>query len=155
VKFSTNESSTTAHAPIHPDYQFINPATLKQEDEICFIRAQNCCVCYVDIVDSTNVTSSISNPEKVRKYYEIFLNTMAAIARNFGAKIIKNVGDCLILYYPRTSDLSNKSAFNDVLECCITMIDARNTINQKMHEEEVPSLSYRISADYGRVEVAR
>jgi two-component system response regulator ChvI len=41
---------------------------------------------------------------------------------------------------------------NYVLECCITMIEARNTINQK---EELPSISYRISADYGRVEVAR
>ena len=35
------------------------------------------------------------------------------------------------------------------------MIEARNTINQKLHEEGLPSLSYRISADYGRVEVAR
>ena len=130
-------------------------STQKEEDEISFIRAQNCCVCFIDIVDSTRVTSSINSPEKVRKYYEIFLNTMAAIARNFGAKIIKNVGDCLILCYPRTSDTSNKSAFNDVLECCITMIEARNTINQKLHEEGLPSLSYRISADYGRVEVAR
>jgi hypothetical protein len=56
---------------------------------------------------------------------------MAAIGRNFGAQIIKNVGDCLILCYPRTSDASNKSAFNDVLEC-ITMIESRNTINQVM-----------------------
>jgi two-component system, OmpR family, response regulator ChvI len=125
-----------------------------QEDEISFVRAQDCCVCFVDIVDSTRVTSSINNPEKVRKYYEIFLNTMAAISRNFGAKIIKNVGDCLILCYPRTSDTSNKSAFNDVVGCCITMIEARNAINQKLHEEGLPSLSYRISADYGR-EVAR
>jgi two-component system, OmpR family, response regulator ChvI len=125
------------------------------QDEISFVSAQDCCVCFVDIVDSTRVTSSINSPEKVRKYYEIFLNTMAAISRNFGAKIIKNVGDCLILCYPRTSDTSNKSAFNDVLECCITMIEARNTINQKLHEEGLPSLSYRISADYGRVEVAR
>ena len=137
----------------HPIENIVN--TQKEEDEISFIRAQNCCVCFVDIVDSTRITSSINNPEKVRKYYEIFLNTMAAIARNFGAKIIKNVGDCLILCYPRTSDTSNKSAFNEVLECCITMIEARNTINQKLHEEGLPSLSYRISADYGRVEVAR
>jgi sugar/nucleoside kinase (ribokinase family) len=74
-----------------------------QEDEISFVRAQDCCVCFVDIVNSTRVTSSINNPEKIRKYYEIFLNTMAAISRNFEAKIIKNVGDCLILCYPRTS----------------------------------------------------
>jgi two-component system response regulator ChvI len=156
VKISTNKSSTTAHTPIHSASQIINSARFKkEEDEIFFIGAQNCCVCFVDIVDSTKVTSSISNPEKVRKYYEIFLNTMAAIAKNFGAKIIKNVGDCLIFCYPRTSDPSNKSAFNDVLECCMTMIEARNTINQKLHEEELPSVSYRISADYGRVEVAR
>ena len=141
---------------MHSASELINSARFeKEEDEICFIRSQNCCVCFVDIVDSTRVTSSINNPEKVRKYYEIFLNTMAAIARNFGAKIIKNVGDCLIFCYPRTSDPLDISAFNDVLECCITMIEARNTINQRMHEEELPSLSYRISADYGRVEVAR
>jgi two-component system, OmpR family, response regulator ChvI len=103
----------------------------------------------------TWVTSSINNPEKIRKYYETFLNTMAAIAKNFGAKIIKNVGDCLILSHPKTSGPLDISAFNDVLECCITMIEARNTINQKMHEEELPSISYRISAEYGRVEVAR
>jgi hypothetical protein len=80
---------------------------------------------------------------------------MAAIARNFGAKIIKNVGDCLILSYPKTSGPLDISAFNGVLECCITMIEARNTINQKMHEEEMPSISYRVSAEFGRVEVAR
>jgi hypothetical protein len=53
VKIPTNESSTTAEASIHSASQFINPARLKEEDEIRFIRAQNCCVCYVDIVDST------------------------------------------------------------------------------------------------------
>jgi two-component system, OmpR family, response regulator ChvI len=133
----------------------LHSAELKREDEICFIRSQNCCVCFVDIINSTRITSNINKPQKVRKYYEIFLNTMAAIAKSLRAKIIKNVGDCLIFCYPETSDLSNKSAFNDVLECCVTMIDAHNTINQKLHEEELPPLSYRISADYGRVEVAR
>ena len=139
-KISTNESSAPTH--VSDASQPIKSAGFKKEDdEICFIRAQNCCVCFVDIVDSTRITSSINNPEKVRKYYGIFLNTMAAIARNFGARVIKNVGDCLIFYYPRTSDPSNKSAFNDVLECCITMVDARDTINQKLHEEELPLLS--------------
>ena len=84
-----------------------------------------------------------------------FLTQWLAIARNLGAKMIKNLGDCLIFCYPETSDPFNKYAFNDVLECCITMIEARNIINQKLHEEVLPSLSYRISADYGRVEVAR
>jgi class 3 adenylate cyclase len=134
-KISTNESSTTTH--VSDASQIINSAGFKKEDdEISFIRAQNCCVCYVDMVNSTRITSTIDNPEKVRKYYGIFLNTMAAIARESEAKIIKNVGDCLIFCYPRTSDTSNKSAFNDVLECCITMVEARDTINQKLYEEE-------------------
>ena len=146
---AANESPTNYPNPSDQNSQ------AAETEEVSFIRSQNCCVCFVDIVNSTRITSTIDNPEKVRKYYGIFLNTMAAIARGLGAKIIKNVGDCLIFCYPRTSDPSNKAAFNDVLECCITMVEARDTINQKLHEEELPSLSYRISADYGRVEVAR
>ena len=46
---------------------------------------------------------------------------MAAIARNFDAKVIKNTGTSLIYYFPKTSDSSNLSAFRDVLECGITM----------------------------------
>jgi CheY-like chemotaxis protein/class 3 adenylate cyclase len=125
------------------------------EDEVRFFGSQNCCVCFVDIVNSTKITSQINGSEKIRRYYEIFINSMAAIATNFGAKIIKNVGDCLIFYYPETSDSYNKSAFRDVLECCITMVEANHTINAKLTEEHLPSLSYRISADYGRVEIAR
>jgi two-component system response regulator ChvI len=127
----------------------------REEDEISFTGSQKYCVSFVDIVDSTQVTSNIENPEKVRKYYEIFLNTMAAIARNYGAKIVKNVGDCLIFYFPETSDLNNEYSFKNVLECCITMQEARSTINEKLEQEQLPSISYRVSSDYGRVEVAR
>jgi two-component system, OmpR family, response regulator ChvI len=154
-KISTDDSSTTNTNILNRSQPINSLGVKKEEDEICFIGAQNCCVCFVDIVNSTGITSSINTPEKVRRFYEIFLNTIAAIARESGAKIIKNVGDCLIFYYPGTADPSNKSAFNDVLECCITMVEARETINRKLHEEELPSLSYRISVDYGRVEVAR
>ena len=110
----------------------------------CFIHSQNCCVCYVDMVNSTQVTAEIIDPEKLRKYYGIFLNTIAAIARNFRAKIIKNAGDCLIFYFPETIDSTNESAFRDVLECCITMISARCTINTKLYQEKLTSVSYRI-----------
>jgi len=125
------------------------------EDEVRFFGSRNCCVCFVNIVDSTKITSQINSSEKTRRYYEIFINTMAAIARNFGSKVLKNVGDCLIFYYPETSDSHNKSAFKDVFECCITMVEAHDTINQKLTEEQLPSVSCRISADYGRVEIAR
>ncbi|MDQ3717562.1 MAG: response regulator, partial [Thermoproteota archaeon] len=83
------------------------------------------------------------------------INTMAALARNYGAKIVKSAGDALIFYFPQTSDASsNEAAFNDAFECFTTMILARDIINAKMHSDSLPSVSYRISADYGKVEVA-
>ena len=108
------------------------------------------------MVDSVGFTFQINDAEKIRKYYSIFINTMAAIARNFGAKIIKNTGTSLVYFFPKTSSSDNQSAFRDVLECGITMIAASDLINEKLREEGgFPPLYYRISADYGRVEVAR
>lgn len=80
---------------------------------------------------------------------------MAAIARNSGANIIKNTGDSLIYYFPRTSDPTHISAFKGVIECGLTMIAVSPIINAKLQEELLPPLYYRISADYGRVEVAK
>jgi CheY-like chemotaxis protein len=108
------------------------------------------------MVDSVEFTFQINDAEKIRKYYSIFINTMAAIAKNFGAKIIKNTGTSLVYFFPKTSSSNNQSAFRDVLECGITMIAASDVINEKLREEGgFPPLYYRISADYGRVEVAR
>ncbi|HZA47361.1 MAG TPA: response regulator [Nitrososphaera sp.] len=115
----------------------------------------NCCVCFVDMVDSTKATAEmVSNRQKVGQYYSIFINTMAILAKNYGAKIVKNAGDALIFYFPDSSDPANEAAFKDILECFTTMILARDIINTKLHSENLPSVSYRISADYGRVEVA-
>jgi CheY-like chemotaxis protein/class 3 adenylate cyclase len=123
--------------------------------EISFLdRSMNCCIGFVDMVDSTNVTAEISDRQKIGQYYSIFINTMAILVKNYGAKIVKNAGDALIFYFPETSDSSNEAAFNDILECFTTMILARDVINTKLHSENLPSVSYRISADYGRVEVA-
>jgi two-component system response regulator ChvI len=126
-------------------------------DEICFIDSKNLCVGIVDMINSTKITADIRNSEKVGKYYSIFINTMAAIARNASAVVIKNVGDSLIFLFPKTSDSSssNKAAFKDVLECGLTMQAAYNAINEKYYEEDLPSVNYRISADYGKVEIAK
>ena len=145
----------------------------EEENEIAFSsKSQNCCVCFVSMVDSIEATFEIKDPEKTRRYYSVFINTMAAIARNFGADIIKNTASSLIFYFPKTSTTSLdssysspsdstttitfESALRDVLECGITMIAASDIINAKLKEEGgLPSLYYKISADYGTVEVAR
>jgi two-component system, OmpR family, response regulator ChvI len=51
---------------------------------------------------------------EISRYYSIFLNAMATIVSNFGAKVIKNAGDALIYYFPKTSDIDNKVALKDV-----------------------------------------
>ena len=58
MKISSDDSSATVHAPIDSDSQPIISTTSKKEEEICFIEAQNCCVCFVDIINSTRITSS-------------------------------------------------------------------------------------------------
>jgi len=129
-------------------------------EEISFTGgSQNCCVCFIDIVDSTRITTlEITDPQKIKSYYSIFINTMAALARDFDATVIKNTGDSVIFYFPKTTDSSNNnmSAFKNVFECGLTMISVNPIINVKLQKEEgLPNLSYRISADYGRVEIAK
>jgi len=127
----------------------------KPEEEISFSGLrQQCCVCFIDMVNSTKIASMLNNTQ-ISKYYGLFLNAMATIARNFNARIIKNAGDCLIFYFPKTSSADNIPAFKEVLECGSTMIAAHRFINAKMSEQKLPTLNYRISADYGGVEFAK
>ena len=129
-------------------------------EEISFVGgSQNCCVCFIDIVDSTRITTvEIADSEKIKIYYSVFINTMAAIARNFDGTIIKNTGDSLIYYFPKTTSRAGNSDatnFKNVFECGLTMIAVNPIMNIKLKEKGLPNLSYRISADYGRVEVAK
>jgi len=115
--------------------------------------SEYCCVGIVDLVNSTNITARLPH-EKVCTYYSIFLNTMSNFVKGFGAVPIKNIGDSLLYYFPRTSDSDNRHAFQEVLDCGMMMIDTRNVINEKMYENELPDLDYRISADYGCIMMA-
>jgi len=116
---------------------------------------QKCCVSFVDMVHSTEIIAQISNPARIRKYYSTFINTIAAIARRFNAKVIKNTGDCLIYYFPKTFDYSNSYAFKDVIECGLTMIKAHSYIIRSSNKDKLPDINYRISADYGNVQMNR
>ncbi len=114
----------------------------------------SCCVGIVDAVNSTNISAKLVNG-KLCKYYSIFLNAMAVIAREFGAVVVKNVGDSLLYYFPQTLDGYSKSALKDMLECNLTMIESHLIINKKMLEENLPSVNYRVSVDYGNVMIAK
>ncbi|MFL6397670.1 MAG: response regulator [Nitrososphaeraceae archaeon] len=125
-------------------------------EEISFTTgSQSYCVCFVSMLNSTETTFTISDPDKTKRYYSIFINTMATIARNFDAKVIKNTGTSVVYYFPKTSNSYSLSAFRDVIECGVTMMAANKVINMKLKEEGLQPMHYKISADYGRVEMAR
>ena len=124
-------------------------------EEICFIgHTDRYCVCYVDMVDSTKITLHLGDDIKVRSYYTVFLNSMAKVAWSLGAIVVKVVRDGLIFYFPETADAMNKGAFARVLECSAMMLGAREEINGKLLSMQLPPVSYRISADYGKIDFA-
>jgi CheY-like chemotaxis protein len=79
---------------------------------------------------------------------------MSYIIKQYNGKVIKNAGDCLICYFPKTVLLTSESAFQDVLECGLAMIHANSRINFILNENRLPRVNYRISANYGKVELA-
>ena len=117
-------------------------------------EVQNYCICFIDIIGSTKISSDLT-PAQLSRYYELFLNAIALIAKNFGGKVVKNAGDALILYFDDTRDPKNVMKFKNVLDCGLMMGMASNTLNAKLLGEKLPPIKYRISADYGEVSVAR
>ena len=112
------------------------------------------CVGFVDIANSTQISAHL-NQEKMSKYYEIFLNSMANIVEKFGGFVIKNIGDSLLYYFPDSSKSSSRFGLLSCIECSLTMIDSRELINTKVKNEGLPSLNYRVSADYGKVTIIK
>lgn len=124
-------------------------------EQITFMNCTyNYCICFIDIVNSTKNTCDISDSDKIQRYYSIFLNTMASIIKEHNGRVIKNSGDGLLYYFPRTVDLYDELAFQDVIECGLAMIEANGALNLNFNCKGLSSISYRISGNYGKVELA-
>ncbi|HSB49842.1 MAG TPA: cache domain-containing protein [Nitrosopumilaceae archaeon] len=126
----------------------------QQEDILLQLSGQNenCCVCIVDIIGSTITAKSLTE-KKAGKFYEIFINSIADIVRKYNGKIVKNLGDALLFYFP-IKDKNNVKEFKNVIDCCLEICDSNAEINKKLATEELPGIAYRISSTYGEVSVA-
>lgn len=111
------------------------------------------CVGMVDMKSSTKISATLGIVRSSR-YYQIFLNSMSRILAGFDGQVIKNIGDCLLFYFPETSKIYSDDFIN-CLDCCLCMRRIRGVINKKLKAEYLPSVNYRISLDYGQVAVMR
>ncbi len=124
-------------------------------DEVSFSDIhKSFCVGIVDIINSTGITASLQH-SKMCEYYRIFLNTMSAISKEFGGIVVKNIGDSLLYYFPKTCDGERKDSLKDVLECSLAMIESHQTMNKIMSDDGLPQIDYRVSCDYGKITIAQ
>ena len=69
---------------------------------------------------------------------------MASIVKEFERIVVKNIGDALLFYFPETNR-DNIQHFENIINCCMMMIDSHSKINDKMDEKGLSSFSFRIS----------
>jgi len=112
------------------------------------------CVGLVDMVNSTKIVARLP-PNKSSRYYEIFLNHMAKVVRQYNGQVLKTMGDSLLFYFPDTSFSERKFGFLSCLECGLKMIDTHDKLKKLLTEETLPPIDFRISFDYGSVTMMR
>ncbi len=112
------------------------------------------CVVFIDLVNSTTNTLAMDNLEHIRMYYSNFINSVSKIIKKYDGKVIKYIGDCILVYFPKTSDNKNEQAFREVIECGLKILDSRYNINQELSKQNIPPFSYKISMDYGLLDLA-
>src|SRR5919112_6729614 len=112
------------------------------------------CVGFIDLVDSTKNTITMEGLENIRKYYSTFINSVSDIVKSSSGKVIKNIGDCLLFYFPKTSNHNNLDAFKEVIDCGSKILNERYKTNKELCNQNLPPFSYRITIDYGVLDLA-
>lgn len=128
---------------------------IQQQEEILLKfsqHVQNDCVGVIDMKDSTKISAELSE-EEFSKLYETFLNFMARIIRSHDGEVIKSIGDALMFRFPNIKE-GDSAAMQNVMECCLAMLEAHDRLRDELKEKGLPGLDYKISATYGSVKVA-
>ena len=112
------------------------------------------CVGFIDLVDSTKNTITMEGLDYIRRYYSTFINSVSNIVKSSNGRVVKNIGDCLLFYFPKTSNDKNENSFREVIECALKILDARYSINDALSKQHLPPFNFRISIDYGVVDLA-
>ena len=127
----------------------------EQEDILLQFSKHNedCCVCMIDIIQSTMLASELDE-EKTRKFYGIFINSIAEIVKKFDGIVVKNIGDAILFYFSGIKASDTKSFLN-AIECCLKICDSNEKISSNLQKENLPAIAYRVSMTYGTVSLAQ
>ena len=127
----------------------------EQEDMLLQFSKHNedCCVCMIDIIQSTMLASELDE-EKTRKFYGIFINSIAEIVKKFNGIVVKNIGDAILFYFAEIKPSDSKSFLN-AIECCLKICDSNEKISSNLQKENLPAIAYRVSMTYGTVSLAQ
>jgi len=109
-------------------------------------------VLYADLVGSTKSVKNL-DPNQVRRFYTIFLNEMTYVINDFGGRILKYVGDCVIGFFGLPSVGWIPQIDNSVLCALIMQKVMTYSISPIAQSEGLPPMSCRIGMDYGEVQV--
>jgi len=112
------------------------------------------CVGFIDLVDSTKTTITMEGLDYIRKYYSKFINSTSEVVKSYSGKVIKNIGDCLLFYFPKTTDFKNIETFRETIDCAFKILEVRYIVNQELSKEHLPPFNYRITIDYGVLDLA-
>jgi class 3 adenylate cyclase len=112
------------------------------------------CVGFIDLVDSTKNTITMEGLDYIRRYYSTFINSVSDLVKSSSGRVVKNIGDCLLFYFPKTSNDKNENSFREVIECALKILDKRYSINDELSKQHLPPFNFRISIDYGVVDLA-
>ena len=112
------------------------------------------CVGFIDLVDSTKNIATMEGLEYIRKYYSTFINSTSEVVKSYSGKVIKNIGDCLLFYFPKTTNFKDMEVFRETIDCGFKILDERYIINQELSKQYLPPFNYRITIDYGVLDLA-
>ena len=103
----------------------------------------------VDMVDSTKICAKLG-PAKASKYYQVFINSMSKILSQYGGVVIKNIGDCLLYYFPYGKKIE-AGYYENCINASNAMLESHDIICDHLDNLGLPCLNYRVSLDYGNV----
>lgn len=107
------------------------------------MKTENLAIILTDIVGYTEATARLSRKEQ-KEMLNLHNQLLFPIIRSFGGKVVKTIGDALLLVFRSPTDS---------MLCSMAMQDALYDFNRKSNRGE--ELHIRIAASLGEVRVAR